>query len=287
MTKAQAWLLAALACALLFGTGWLQRTAPPPAWSDAEILMLQSLWIDSLPDLPDDPSNAVAADPRAATLGWRLFFDPKLSANSAISCATCHQPERAFTDGRARGRALGESARNTRSMVGAAYSPWQYWDGRKDSLWSQALSPLEDVAEHGGNRMQYARLVALDPTYRATYETLFGALPDLADSSRFPVAARPEGNDAETAAWQSMSATDRRTVDEIFSNVGKTLAAYQRLLVPGASRFDTYVGAVIDDDTALQNDAFTADEAWGLRLFIGKARCIECHNGPLFTNNEF
>ncbi len=287
MTKAQAWLLAALACALLFATGWLQRTAPPPAWSDAEILLLQSLWIDSLPVLPDDPSNAVAADPRAATLGWRLFFDPKLSVNSAISCATCHQPERAFTDGRARGRALGESARNTRSMVGAAYSPWQYWDGRKDSLWSQALSPLEDVAEHGGNRMQYARLVALDPTYRSSYQTLFGALPDLADSSRFPVAARPEGNDAETAAWQSMSAADRRTVDEIFSNVGKTLAAYQRLLVPGASRFDTYVGAVIDDDTALQNDTFTADEAWGLRLFIGKARCIECHNGPLFTNNEF
>lgn len=287
MTRTQAWILAVLACALVPGAGWLQRTVAPPAWSDAEIMMLQSLWINSLPALPEDPSNAVAADPRAATLGWRLFFDPRLSANSAISCATCHQPERAFTDGRAKGRALGESARNTRSMVGAAYSPWQYWDGRRDSLWSQALSPLEDVAEHGGNRMQYARLMALDLTYRSSYQALFGSLPDLSDSSRFPAAASPEGNDAEIAAWQSMSAADRRMVDEIFSNVGKALAAYQRLLVPGASRFDTYVGAVIDGDTALQDKAFSADEVWGLRLFIDKARCIECHNGPLFTNNEF
>lgn len=287
MTRTQAWLLAALACALVLASGWLQRTMAPPAWSDAEVLLLRSLRIDSLPDLPDDPSNAVAADPRAATLGWQLFFDARLSANAAITCATCHQPERAFTDGRARGRALGESARNTRSMVGAAYSPWQYWDGRKDNLWSQALSPLEDVAEHGGNRMQYARLVALDPAYREIYRALFGPLPDLADRSRFPEAATPLGNDFEIAAWQSMSLEDRRIVDEIFSNVGKVLAAYQRLLLPGASRFDTYVGSVVDGDTALQGDAFTTDEVWGLRLFIGKARCTECHNGPLFTNNEF
>ncbi len=287
MTKAQAWLLAALASAVVFGAAWLQRTVPPPVWSDAEIRTLRSLWIGSLPELPGDPSNAVAADPRAAQLGWQLFFDPRLSSNSAISCATCHQPDRAFTDGRAKGRGLGESARNTRSMVGAAYSPWQYWDGRKDSLWSQALSPLEDPAEHGGNRMKYARLVARDPIYRNSYETLLGKLPDLTDSSRFPEAATPGGSALEVSAWQSMSAQDRRSVDDVFANVGKVLAAYQRLLVPGAARFDSYARAVIDGDKALQDETFTADQVWGLRLFIGKARCTECHNGPLFTNNEF
>ncbi|MEX0975988.1 MAG: cytochrome c peroxidase [Woeseia sp.] len=287
MNKLQVWLLAVLGCALVSAAVWLLRSVPPPAWSDAEITTLRSLWIDSLPDLPDDPSNAVGADPRAAEFGWRLFFDTRLSANGAIACATCHQPSRAFTDGRARGQALGESPRNTRNIIGAAYSPWQYWDGRKDSLWSQALSPLEDAAEHGGNRMQYVRLMVRDGAYRASYETLFGALPDLSDNNRFAEAAAPAGSAEAIAAWQSMSAADRRTINRVFSNIGKALAAYQRLLVPGAARFDSYVAAVIEADTAAQVDTFTTDEVWGLRLFIGKARCTECHNGPLFTNNEF
>src|SRR5690606_16016170 len=71
------------------------------------------------------------------------------------------------------------------------------------------------------------------------------------------------------------------------ANLGKAIAAYERLLVPGSSRFDTYVEAVLAGDETAADDALGKDEVLGLRLFIGEARCVECHNGPLFTNFEF
>jgi cytochrome c peroxidase len=249
------------------------------------LALLQSLWIESLPPPPPDPSNRVADDPRAADLGQRLFFDPRLSGNGAIACATCHQPARHFTDGLARSRAIGTTRRNAPSLIGAAFSPWQYWDGRKDSLWSQALSPLEDPNEHGGNRMQYARLVTDDPVYRPAYEALFGTLPDLSDGSRFPAAAGPVADPALNSAWQGMAPGDRDLINRIFANLGKAIAAYERLLVPGPSRFDAYVAAVLAGTA--QNEHLTAAEVRGLRLFLDEAQCLRCHNGPLFTNNEF
>lgn len=229
-------------------------------WTDAEVEILRSLWIGSLPPPPADPSNAVADNPRAAELGHQLFFDPRLSGPGSVSCATCHQPERRFTDGLPQGQAIGRSRRNTPSIVAAAYSPWLYWDGRRDSLWSQALSPLEDPIEHGGDRAQYARFIATNMPYRALYESVFGDVPDLADSD---------------------------AVDSVFANIGKALAAYERLLLPGESRFDRYVAAVLARDVAAQQMLFTPEEASGLRLFIGDAACTQCHNGPLFTNHEF
>lgn len=286
----KALLLTAVAClaTLLVMAAWWQRgSAAPHAWSEADLALLLSLQLDSLPPLPTEPSNAVADDPRAAAFGHRLFFDPRLSGNGAVSCATCHQPERRFTDGLPRGRAIGESKRNTISLVGAAWSPWQYWDGRKDSLWSQALSPLEDPAEHGGSRVSLARLVEDDTEYRQAYEELFGPLPDLGDDDRFPYRASPVGDSAAREAWEAMLPSDQQRVNTVFSNIGKAIAAYERLLVPGPTRFDRYVEAARQGDRDAQAEIFTAQEAAGLRLFIGEARCTECHNGPLFTNNEF
>jgi cytochrome c peroxidase len=81
----------------------------PSAWTEAEVAALRSLRIGSLKSLPPDPSNAVADDPRTAKLGQRIFFDTRFSANGAVSCATCHQPHRMFTDGLPldEGRAVG------------------------------------------------------------------------------------------------------------------------------------------------------------------------------------
>ena len=266
---------------------WLHDARDPHTWSASELAVLRSLWIGSLPPVPPEPSNAVADDERAAAFGRLLFFDPRMSANGAISCATCHQPGLRFTDGLARGRALGESKRNTLSIVGAAWSPWQYWDGRKDSLWSQALAPLEDPAEHGATRTQIAHLVAGDEAYRQAYATLFGPVPDIEDRRRFPGSATPAGDARSRRAWEGMTAADRRVVDTMFSDVGKAIAAYERLLVPGPARFDRYAEASLEGNRAAQRDLFTDEEAAGLGLFIGEARCTECHNGPLFTNNEF
>lgn len=272
-----------VAAAILAGLwAWENRPMSAPDWSDAEVTMLRSLSIDSLPPLPPDSTNVVADDPEAARFGHALFFERRLSGNGGISCSTCHIPELRFTDGRVKGQAIGQSQRNTPSIVGTAYSPWLYWDGRRDSQWAQALSPLEDPAEHGADRMRIVRFIADDTGYRARYESLFGALPDFSDNARFPAAARPG-----VAAWEAMTEADRSLVNHVFANIGKAIAAYERLLMPGRTRFDDYVAAVLADKTEHRQSLFDIEEAQGLRLFIGEARCIECHNGPLLTNNEF
>jgi cytochrome c peroxidase len=251
---------AALAIAVAAVAGWRWYTAPPAPWTDAEVAILRSLWIGSLPPVPPDPTNAVADDERAARFGQRLFFDARLSGNGAISCATCHQPARRFTDGLPKAVAIGTARRNTRSIVGSAYSPWQYWDGRRDSLWSQALTPLETPVEQGGDRTKIVAVIAADPDYRARYEALFGALP---------------------------ASGDAHGIDRAFANLGKAMEAFERHILPGPSRFDAYVAAVIDEDAAARRATFSDDEIRGLRLFIGEANCTQCHNGPLFTNNDF
>ena len=239
-----------------------QWSSSPPDWTESEIIVLKSLWLESLPDLPPDPSNAVADNPAAADFGRQLFFDTRLSANGGISCATCHQQERRFTDGLQKAQAIGTTLRHTPSIVGTAYSPWQFWDGRRDSQWSQALAPLEDANEHATDRAQVVNLIADDPAYRSSYESLFGALPEL-------------------------SGADAAVLNTVFANVGKTIAAFERTVMPTASRFDEYVQAVVDDDVDRQTQLFSDDELLGLRLFIGEANCTQCHNGPLLTNHEF
>ena len=240
--------------------GWLYRPLVPEPWTDSGVEILQSLWIGNLGPVPPDPSNAVADNPLAAEFGRRLFFDGKLSANGAISCSTCHQPERRFTDGLQKGQAIGTSRRNTPSIVGVAYSPWLYWDGRRDSQWSQALSPLEDANEHGTDRRHVVRVIAGDPSYSETYKELFGGLPDQ---------------------------SNEEAVNTAFSNIGKAIAAFERQLQPVPSRFDKYVAAVVANDVAAQQELFSDDEVVGLQLFVGEANCTQCHNGPLLTNHEF
>ena len=277
----------AAAVALLAAGWWQYGARTPRPWTDADIALLRSLSIDALPSLPEDPTNTVADNQEAAQFGHRLFFDKRLSANGEVSCATCHQPERRFTDGLAKGRGIGTSGRNTRSIVGTAYSPWLYWDGRRDSQWAQALSPLEDPAEHGGNRMQYTRFVSKDPGYRQTYMSLFGPLPDFSDRTRYPERASPLADPYSRAAWQTMAPADRHRVNTVYANIGKAIEAYERLIMPGPSRFDAYVEALANGDDDKVADILANEEILGLQLFIGKARCTECHNGPLFTNDEF
>jgi cytochrome c peroxidase len=279
-------LVLALACVAAY-YAWMYRPVGPVPWSETDKAILRSLSIAALPPLPADASNAVADNTDAAIMGNRLFFDARLSANGDVSCGTCHRPDLGFTDGLRKGRGIGESGRNTRSIVGAAYSPWQYWDGRRDSLWSQALSPLEDPHEHGSNRMHIARLVTTDAAYREMYRSLFGQPPDLSDTTRFPVAAAPVDDPGLAGAWARMSAADRDIVNNVYANIGKTIAAFERTVLPQATRFDSYVEAVLTADDKEQNALFSTDEILGLQLFIGDARCTECHNGPLFTNNEF
>lgn len=261
LIRAGALLFAGVAASILI-------SRPQPLWSEVELRQLRSLWIGSLPPVPPDPSNRVADDERAAAFGQELFFDSRLSANGYVSCATCHRPGQAFQDGLPLGKGMRESRRRTQTLIGAAYSPWLFWDGRKDSLWAQALTPLESPSEHGGHRFQYARLIAYQ--YRAEYETLFGVILDV----------------DWTAQWDSLTSHEQAMVTQIFVNIGKALEAYERTLLPKPTRFDTYAEAVLNGDEAGQG-AFTPEEIAGLKLFIGKAGCVQCHNTPLFTDGEF
>ena len=258
---------------------------PRPEWSAAEIDTLRGLWIGSLPALPPDPSNKVADDPRAVALGQQLFFDTRLSSNGKVACASCHLPDQGFQDGRPLAQGVGSTTRRTMPIAGTAYSPWQFWDGRKDSQWAQALGPLESPVEHGGSRTQYAHII--EQNYRAEYEALFGPLPDLSDSARFPASAGPVADQSARSAWERMPMADREAITRIYANMGKAIAAYERKIVPGPSRFDQFVAALVKGDSAGMHRALAPDEVAGLRLFIGKGQCINCHNGPLFTNNDF
>ncbi len=287
MSKAARGMLAVAILAVLAGVWWYaQPGMHSKAWTDLEITLIRSLWIDNLPPLPTGTGNTVADDLQAAEFGHRLFFDKRLSANGQISCASCHRPGHFFTDGLEVAEGLSTGKRNTMSIVGAAYSPWMFWNGRKDSLWSQALSPLENPLEHGSSRMQLAHLVAQDKHYREQYEKLFGPLDDFSDASRFPATAGPVDDKNLLESWQSMSPADQEAVTRVFVNIGKAIAAYERLLVPGAARFDRYVEALVTGNRE-PREILSKDERAGLRLFVGKAQCINCHNGPLLTNHQF
>lgn len=276
------WGLSLAVLGTVVGLGLNLGRAKGQGWSAEELKTLEGLWIGSLEVLPPDPTNRYADDPKAAQLGHQLFFDPRFSSNGKVSCASCHKPQLAFTDGLPLGKGVGTTTRKTMTIVGTAYSPWQFWDGRKDSQWAQALGPLESPVEHGGNRTQYARLIAQH--YKAEYETLFGPLPDL---SKLPASAGPVEDKKAHAAWEAMSEADREKVTRVYVNLGKAIAAYERKILPGASRFDRYVEALRKGDTQGMQQALNPDEIAGLKLFIGKASCTNCHGGPLFTNNDF
>ncbi len=277
------WFFAGILLIAIFVAFWAANR--PDAWKETEIATLRSLWIGSLPALPPDPSNAFADDPQAAALGQVLFFDARFSSNGSVSCATCHIPDKTFTDGLPLAQGVGTTTRKTMTIVGTAYSSWQFWDGRKDSQWAQALGPMESPVEHGGTRTQYAHLI--DELYRDRYEAIFGTLPDFSDRVRFPDVAGPVDGTSASIAWGAMSAEDRDAVTQVYVNMGKAIAAYERLIVPGPSRFDQYVEALLNEDANAIQAALSDDEVAGLRLFIGQAQCIKCHNGALFTNNEF
>lgn len=250
------------------------------SWTPAQINELRSLSITELEPAPADPTNRVADDPRAARLGERLLFDQRLSSNGQVACGTCHQAEKDFQDGIALGKGVGTTAKRTMPIAATSRAPFLFWDGRKDSQWAQALGPLESAVEHGGTRTLYARIVA--EQYRDEYEELFGRLPDLSPA---PVAAGPNGTSDEMAAWASLTERQRDDITGVFVNIGKAIAAYERRIEFGASRFDRYVEAVSTNQPA--DGILTSHEIAGLKLFIGKAQCTQCHNGPLFTNNEF
>jgi len=251
------------------------------------IAHLQTL--SPMPAPPPSPSNRVADHPGAVELGRTLFYESRFSKSGELSCASCHAPELAFGD--AIPVAFGEELypRNTNSLINVAYYDWFLWDGGCDAIWCQAPRPLENRHEMNANRMEMAHLVSADPQLAASYEAVFGPLPDLTDHTRFPDTARPDHLDPHgtlNTNWEAMSHTDQVVVNTIFANLAKSLEAYQRTLISTASPFDTFIEGLADQDPT-RLSALSPEAQRGLVLFFGKADCVACHDGPLLTSDQF
>jgi cytochrome c peroxidase len=254
-----------------------------------------------LGEIPPDPTNRFADDPAAAAFGQRIFFEKgyakaltvadttlgKVGDLGKVSCASCHDPNNFFTDTRSRPNAtslgVAYTARNSQSLVNAAFYEWGAWAGREDHMWFQGANSSESV-NFGGNRLDYVHL--LFRKYRVDYDALFPVPLDPAldpaapDAARFPENAKPKKDGtAPDGPWELMTEADRQIVNTILANTGKSLEAYERKLISRNAPIDLYIAG--------DREALAEPAKRGLRLFIGKAACIDCHSGPQMSDQQF
>ncbi len=282
---------AALACSDLL-------ELPPGPTADTRPVAARTL--SPLPDVPPDPTNAVADNADAAKLGQMLFFDKSFSGqinvaatvddgalgaqgeSGRISCASCHMGA-ALDDRRSKpgnvSLGTGYGTRRALPLVNASFYTWSNWGGRFDSQWSLALSVAENDKPGimSGTRLQIVH--AIYAKYKAEYEAIFPALDPRLDPSSPRAADFPPSGKPTMPAYDQMVMADRLIVDTIYANYGKAIAAYLRLLVSRDSAFDKYAAG---DTTAISESAQR-----GLGVFTGKGACIGCHNGPHFSDGEF
>lgn len=226
-------------------------------WNADEMRLLRSLSLSKLRTLvaSDFPTNPIALLPKAREFGKSLFFDTRLSRDQRTSCATCHVPEKAFASDKVVLMKGDIGKRNVPSLWGAAWNDFFYWDGRKDSLWTQSVGILLDENGHGLPEKLVATRVLTH--YRQEYEALFGK-----------------------TTFSSIEKAKPKDISTVIANTARAIAAFETTLVPPRSVVDDYIDNVT---SAKALDCVGA----GLKLFIGKARCVQCHNGPLLSNGHF
>jgi cytochrome c peroxidase len=297
---------AELACALALGLAGCGSLADDLFCGDHDCEFGKAEWhrvesLANLPDPPPDPSNKYAGVAAAADLGQRLYFDRDLSGAATwvdvlgnpapshradkgapikVSCATCHDPAHAGADLTSRpgnvSIGAGSYDVNGQQTLNAAQYKLLYWNGRADSLWAQAAQVMESPVSMNGNRVAIVRTVTAK--YRAIYEAIFTdaagqpeLLPDLP-------ATLTEGKPGE-AGFDALPDADRAAVNRAYSNIAKAIAAYETRLTSRDSDFDRYVNGSLD--------LLSPAAVRGLKLFVGRASCIDCHRTPLFSDSDF
>ena len=178
-------------------------------------------------------------------LGKMLFFDPCLSKSKQISCASCHDPELAWGDGRtiSYGHNRQTGKRNSPSLLNIGYHSVFFWDVRAASLEDQALGPITDPVEMAATETISIKNIKKIKGYKPYFREAFG--------------------------------DEKITIERIL----KAIATYERTITSKKSKFDSFIEG--------KSDIFTDEEVIGLHLFRTKARCINCHNTPLFSNQKF
>jgi cytochrome c peroxidase len=224
-----------------------------------------------------------------------------------VSCAGCHDGQRGFLDARSSFKEIslgtGWTGRRTPSLLDVGQAKIVMWGGRHSTLYAQVFGPLENPLEMNSSRLFVAQRIAR--IYAAEYEAVFGAgsLAPLQDTARFPVLTpkttgcrltesvdhprqQPpdpiyecHGTPGDSAEYDSMAPADRDLVTRVVVNMGKAIAAYERLLDCGAGRFDDWAHG--------NASALTPSEQRGFDLFVGKGACTGCHAGPYFSDQAF
>ncbi len=228
--------------------------APVPALAADEIQRVLTLgpWP---PAIKPDPSNRVSGKIQAIELGRRLFRDSRMSPVGYIACVTCHQPDRSFTDLKARAHGLADLPRNTPALANLRQQHWFGWGGSNDSLWMASIRPMLDAREFDSNPAIVTRIFERDPELAACYRKVFRESP-------------------------------RHNPERTVVNVGKALAAFEETLVTGRTPFDDYRDALARGDV-VATKAYPVAARRGLKLFVGRAGCVNCHAGPNFSDGEF
>ncbi|WP_338035553.1 cytochrome-c peroxidase [Halioglobus maricola] len=184
--------------------------------------------------------------PQQTDLGRFLFFDPVLSRDGSVSCATCHHPDKGFADGR--GLSVGIDGhtvtRSAPTLWNVAFLKTLFWDGRATSLEEQAMGPLYSEHEMGGNPALLLETLNGIPAYRSLFAEAFPGDQEI-------------------------------TLDEIYT----AIAAFQVSLISLNSRYDQYAHGYHEALTEPEIEGMNI-----FRSFV--ARCAECHTPPLFTNGQ-
>ena len=198
------------------------------------------------------PPVLIPADnpPTAETisLGRRLYYDPMLSVDDTVACASCHHPDFGFSDGKQVSEGVNgqKGGRNAPTVFNSAYYATQFWDGRASNLEKQAEGPVQNPIEMAHTLEGVEKKLSADPTYRADFEEAFGAGPIT------------------------------------YEMVEKAIASFERTVISGNSPFDRYFYA--GDETALSEVAKLGLEIF---RDPQKGNCTACHPIGLFTDNQF
>ena len=268
-------------------------------WTARQWQALQGLTLQAAP--APDPSNAYSTNKAAAALGQRLFFDRNFSGTARgkdaierpalsqitnvgqpllISCASCHSPWAAGTDIASPldtvSVGAGTTDVNALPTLNAAYHKIFFWNGRVDSLWGLSAVVLESKTTMNGTRLRLAHEVA--ERYAAEFSAIFEGLPPdwQARVSKMPRDGKPGDLD-----YEKMSPSDRDLATALLVNWAKATAAYEQQLVSKNSPFDRFMAE------GPKSSWLSPQARAGARLFVGKAACIDCHNGPLFSDDDF
>lgn len=245
--------LTAAICVVLAASSAAQ--SPPLSAQDVQRVLSFGPWP---PASSVDSGNRVSGNPAAIELGRRLFFDARLSRVSYIACVTCHQPDRAWTDGKPRAHGLADVDRNTPALANLRLARWYGWSGASDSLWLASLRPILDARELDSTPAHVRKVYVRDPELACWYRRAFGRT---------------------TADSRDDDAT-------VLVNSAKALAAFQETIFTGRTPFDDYRDALARGDRAAAAK-YPEPAARGLAIFIGRGNCVLCHNGPAFSNGEF